>query len=1167
MNAVALDDKYRLRSGRIYVTGSQALVRLPIEQAWRDAAAGHNTAGFISGYRGSPLGLYDNALWQAEAHLRAHRIHFEPGVNEDLAAAAVWGTQQLGLLKGARHDGVFGLWYGKGPGVDRSTDVLKHGNFAGTSRLGGVLALAGDDHAARSSTVAHQSDHAFIHCGMPVLNPADIQDYVDLGLHGYALSRFSANWIGFKCVTDIVDGSASILVGSDRVSPVLPTDYAPPPGGLWIRSEIAALAQEARLFEERHRAAQAYVRINHLDHILIGGVGHKRLGIVTTGKGCSDVGEALRKLGIDAREAERLGIALFKIAMVWPLEPERIRSFAASCDEVLVIEEKRGLIEEQLAHLLYNLPATTRPRLVGKRDQDGRPLVSEIGELNPDEVMRAIIARYDTIVGKSELGSRIAVRPDGGAKPASKALAIRPPSFCAGCPHSTSTVVPEGSLAVAGIGCHGMASLMPERNTMAGSHMGGEGAPWIGQAPFTDIAHIFQNIGDGTYFHSGLLAIRACVAAKVNITYKILLNGAVGMTGGQPIEGEQFAGEITAPRVAHQVASEGVGRICVVSDDENRFAGQQDHFPVGTSLHHRDSLDAVQRELRDWKGVSVLIYDQSCATERRRLRKRGKMALATERLLIASEVCEGCGDCGAQSGCIAIEPLDTGMGTKRQINQSVCNQDYSCLKGFCPSFITVTGGMPRTRIGSMDDIEAIIAALPQPEVTEASKGYDMLVTGIGGAGVVTIGAVLGMAAHIEGRGCSVLDMSGFAQRNGSVMSHIRLASRDAMARSARIPMGGVSLVLGCDPVVTAGSESLGLMAPNAAVILNRFIAPTSAFAIDPDFRIDNSPLERGIVQQVGIKGLIPIDATRIATSLLGDAIGANLLLVGNAWQRGLIPLALHSIETAIRLNGVAVAMNLRALSLGRLTAAEPHRIEAMLRVAEGVRTVPPATLDALVDARARHLTAYQDERLATDYRGLVERVRAAEAMLGRDEHPLAMIIADVYARLLAYKDEYEVARLLTGPVLRQQLAEAFDGKTQIRVNLAPPFLSSRDPVTGRLRKRSFGPWILPMMRLLARLKGLRGTRFDPFGWSAHRRMERALAEDFRAQIEGLLPRLSLANHREAVELAAIYGTIRGYDVVKETSVEKAKTRLSAARRAFEARAFEMSRHNATLIAR
>jgi indolepyruvate ferredoxin oxidoreductase len=1159
VNAVTLNDKYEATSGRVYVSGIQALVRLPIEQARRDAAAGLNTAGFISGYRGSPLGGYDLALWNAERHLKANRIRFEPGINEDLAATAVWGTQQVPFFKPQAYDGVFSIWYGKGPGVDRSADVLKHGSYNGSSAYGGVLALCGDDHAARSSSMAHQSEHALIHCGMPILNPVDIQDYVDLGLMGFAMSRYAGVWVGFICITDTVDGSASIMVGDGRIAPVLPADYQLPPGGLSIRSEVAPLGQEARLFEERHHAAQAFVRANGLDKLVVGKPGRRRLGIVTTGKALRDVSEALARLGVGPAEAERLGIGVFKVAMSWPIEPERIRAYAAECDELLVIEEKRGVVEDQLAHLLYNLPADQRPRLTGKTDESGKPLVSAVGELDTERVAIAIAARYDVLAGESTLTPIAARLADNGlAQELGTPVASRLPAYCAGCPHNTSTVVPEGSLSSAGIGCHGMSAFMPSRAGLNGTQMGGEGAQWIGLAPFVPTPHLFQNLGDGTYFHSGLLALRACVAANVNITYKILLNGAVGMTGGQPIEGEHWEGEITSPRVAQQVASEGVKRIALISADPVSFERTRDAFPPGTTFHHRDELDRVQKELREFKGVSVLIYDQSCATERRRLRKRGKVAPATERVLIASEVCEGCGDCGLQSNCIAIEPLDTPLGRKRRINQSVCNQDYSCLKGFCPSFVTISGAKPRSRADSTAG-EDLHAGLSEPTAPSIGAGKSLLITGIGGGGVVTVGAILGMASHIEGTRTTVHDMSGLAQRNGSVMSHVRFMPGDIISRATRIPTGSADVVIGCDPIVTAGPDCLRMLKPSGTVVLNRFVAPTSTFAIKPDSEVDFSLLERRVARRIGEDRAAVVDATTIATAILGDAVGANMILVGYAWQLGLIPLKRVSIEAAIQLNGIAVAMNLRAFGLGRLAAASPERLTALMgRGGPVTQTLEPATLEAVVELRSRHLTAYQNEALARRYRALIDRVARTEREIGRDG--LALVVARTYAQLLAYKDEYEVARLLTSETFRRELDDAFEGQMKIAFHLAPPLLSRRDPETGRLKKRRFGGWLLGPLRVLAKLKVLRGTPLDLIGYHPHRRKERALIAEYEQLIEYILARLAPENLAVAIELAGIHGTIRGYDIVKDAAIAAAHGRIAACKQKFEEQSVGIDQH-------
>ena len=1151
MLSVDLLDKYLATSGRVFVSGSQALVRLPLDQARLDAARGFNTAGFISGYRGSPLGVYDSALWQAEKLLYENKIHFQPGINEDLAAAAVWGTQQVPLIGTARYDGVFSMWYGKGPGVDRSADALKHGNFAGTSPKGGVVVLCGDDHAARSSTVAHQSDHALIHCGIPVLNPVDIQDYLDLGLMAFELSRYSGCWIGFKCVTDTVDGSASVRVDQDRIVFRTPDDFEFPPDGLTIRIEVAALKQEARLFEKRLEAAKAFVRANQIDRQTMGPAGRKRLGIVATGKAWRDVVEAMNRLGVSPDEASRLGIGVWRTAMVWPLEPERIRSYAEQCDELLVIEEKRGLIEDQLAALLYNLPADRRPRLVGKHDETGAPFLSEVGELHPDQVLEAIVRRYSSLEPSDELAKRYqGVRQLSGEPEASVPVAVRSAAFCAGCPHNTSTVVPDGSMAVAGIGCHGLAGLMPERHTITGYHMGAEGAPWIGQAPFVEMPHIFQNLGDGTYFHSGLLAIRACVAANVNITYKILLNGAVGMTGGQPIEGEEFAGEVTAPHVANQVRSEGVSRIAIVSDDPAKFSGLKEQFPPGVTFSHRDLLDEVQRELREHKGVSVLIYDQSCATERRRLRKRGKLPDSEVRLFINTEVCEGCGDCGVQSNCIAIEPVETEFGRKRRINQSVCNTDLSCLRGFCPSFVTVVGGKPRPLSGKTDLAHARDLELPDPELPEIGDGYSLLVAGIGGNGVITIGAILGMAAHMEEQAVTILDNTGFAQRNGSVMSHIRLAENADRMGSARIPPGSANLVLGCDAIVAASPDSLSMMNPSSCkAVVNSFVAPTSAFAGNPDLRIESGTLLKKISDRIGPEGTFDVDATEISSALLGNALGANMFLVGFAWQAGLVPLRREAIETAIKLNGASVQMNLDAFKLGRLAKERPDILTELMRSLPQ-RSPAPTSLPEIVAHRRQHLTEYQNAGLADRYEALVNAVHKAETVLDGANSRLAESVARTYAKLLAYKDEYEVARLLSKQAFKQEIARNFSGDVKLHLNLAPPILSRRDPRTGRLGKREFGSWLLPLMPLLAKLRGLRGTVWDIFGHHPHRKLERALIEEYEAEIQSLIPRLNKDNYESAIAISEAFSSIRGYDVIKEDSIKKMRAKLESAKRTF-----------------
>ena len=1149
MKEISLADKYTAQSGRIYVSGSQALARLPMLQYQRDLAAGLNTAGFISGYRGSPLGVYDLALWQAEEFLQQNHIHFAPGINEDMAATAVWGTQQVKELGESTYDGVFAMWYGKGPGVDRSGDPLKHGNYAGAAQYGGVLVLCGDDHGARSSTTAHQSDHALIHFGMPILNPATLQEYLDFGLYGFALSRYAGCWVGFKCVTDTVEGSASVSVDASRVQIVEPEDYSLPADGLNIRVGFTPLDAE-QLMLQRLDAARAFVRANKLDRTVYPGSG-KRLGIISSGKAWLDVMDALAQLGIDAVEAERLGLSVYKVAMVWPLEPEGIRRFAADCDALLVVEEKRPVIEEQVAAILYN--QSERPQLVGKHDASGAALVPSHGELNPAQVAQIIATVYLAADPDEELSQSLqSLQQQLAAASRGEVAAsglMRIPSFCAGCPHNTSTHVPEGSVAMGGIGCHGLATWMPERRTQSLTHMGGEGATWIGQAPFMDREHVFQNLGDGTYFHSGLLALRANVAARSNMTYKILLNGAISMTGGQPIEGQSFDGGITAPHIAAQVHAEGVTRIALVTDDLQRHSDKR-LFPAITSFHHRDELDAVQRDIRHHKGVSVIIYEQACATERRRLRKRGKLPDVDQRLFINEDVCEGCGDCGVQSNCIALEPVATELGRKRKINQSVCNKDFSCVKGMCPSFVTVYGGKLRSAAAAGEGIDgSLLSDLPAPAQTISAEACNIVVAGVGGSGIVTLGALLGIAAHMEDKPCSVLDITGLSQRNGAVTSHIRFVAATELEVSTRIPQGAADLVLAADLVVAAGAQVLpALSAQRSAVVYNSYVAPTSAFALNADLSFDSNSMEQSLQARTREGQTHGVDASAVATRLLGNAIGANAFLLGAAWQRGYIPLRFESLERAIKLNGVAIDMNLMAFRLGRLSVVDPQQLQAVM--GEGVIAVEPAsiasteqTLQSVLAARERLLTDYQDAAYAQRYRALVDKVATAEHGVLGIEGELSAAVAQNYAKLLAYKDEYEVARLYSSPAFAARLKQQFDGDFRLGVHLAPPLLSRRDPLTGRYPKVEFGPWILQAFRLLAPLKRLRGTALDVFGYAKHRRLERQLISEYEQTIEKVLAELTVANHSTAVQLASQPALIRGFDVVKEAAVaEQAELR-------------------------
>jgi indolepyruvate ferredoxin oxidoreductase len=1144
-----LEDRYTRERGRVYLTGVQALVRLPLLQQERDAAAGLRTAGFVSGYRGSPLGTYDLALWQARAHLERHHVRFEPGVNEDLAATAVWGSQQANLYPGPKYDGVFAIWYGKGPGVDRSCDALKHGNYAGAAPNGGVLVLCGDDPGAKSSSIAHQSEPALVHCGVPVLNPADVQEYLDLGLVGFALSRFSGAWVAMKCLTDTVDSARSVSVDPERTRIRLPEGFERP-ANLHIGWQNLPLAVEQRLYQQRLPAVHAFVRAQGIDRVALSAP-RRRLGIVTAGKAYLDVRQALDELGVDAERAAEIGLEVYKVALTWPLEPEGARAFAEGLEAVLVVEEKRPLVEDQLARLLYN--SARRPRLEGKRSLAGEPLVPSEGELTPVAVAQALRSWLVRCVPELA-GSLRPPTPSGVAAAASAGL-MRLPSFCSGCPHNTSTAVPEGSLAQGGIGCHGMAVWLPERRTLAVTQMGGEGANWIGAAPFTSTPHVFQNIGDGTYFHSGLLAIRAAVTAGVNITYKVLANGAVAMTGGQPIEGERMEGEVTVPEICRQLDAEGVRRIAVVSDAPDKYP-RDARIPPGTTFHHRDALDRVQRELRELPGVTAIVYDQTCAAEARRLRKRGAFPDPDRRVVINEAVCEGCGDCSVQSNCISIEPVETEFGRKRRIHQSSCNKDYSCLKGYCPSFVTVVGGVLRKQAARGGADESLFAGLPEPPRADAERPVNVLVTGIGGSGVVTLGALLGMAAHLEGKGCSVLDVTGLAQKNGPVTSHVRIADRPEALFATRIGTGAADLVIGCDIVVTTGADALSKVGKGrTTAVVNDHVSPTSDFARNPDLDLSPAGMQAQLRAAAGDDACHLVPATSLAVALFGDAIAANLFLLGFALQKGRLPVGLPALERAIELNGRAVEANRRALAFGRLAA---HDLDAVLRVARpGLRAeeaAPARTLEPIVARRVELLTAYQGAAYARRYAGLVERVAARESERTPGRTQLAEAVARYYAKLLAYKDEYEVARLWTDGAFGAQLLREFERYDRVEIHLAPQIANPRDPDTGRARKWRLGPWAFAGLRLLARGKLLRGTPFDPFGRTPHRRRERELIREYEAVVEELLAGLGPETHELAVAIASVPEWIRGFDHVKERHLADALAKQAELLAAFRLRA-------------
>ena len=1144
LDRASLDDKYTVTSGRVFLTGTQALIRLPMLQRERDLAAGLNTAGFISGYRGSPLGNLDLGLWKAKAHLASHNIVFQPGINEDLAATAVWGTQQVGLFPGATVDGVYGMWYGKGPGVDRCGDVFRHANAAGTSPHGGVLVIAGDDHAAKSSTLPHQTEHVFKAVMMPVLYPSNVQEYLDYGLLGWAMSRYSGCWVAFKALADTVETSASVNVDPLALQFVTPPDFELPADGLNIRWPDPPLVQEARLLNVKLYAALAFARANGLNRVIIDSPTPK-LGILTAGKSYLDVRQALDELGIDDRLAAEIGIRLYKVGMVWPLEPDGVRHFAEGLEEILVVEEKRQLLEYQLKEELYNWRDDVRPRIIGKFDEKGEwaliPdnkghlwhgdwLLPATGELPVATIARVIAERIGRFFTSPTIEARlklIEAKQQAGKTPLT--LTERKPHFCSGCPHNTSTKLPEGSRAVAGIGCHYMVTWM-DRNTGTFTHMGGEGVPWVGQAPFTEEKHIFANLGDGTYFHSGFLAIRQSVAAKVPITYKILYNDAVAMTGGQPVDGSLSVAQIT-----RQLEAEGVRKIVIVTNEPEKYETIHGLAP-DVPVYHRDELDRVQRELREYSAVSALIYDQTCATEARRRRKRGKMPALNRRVFINPHVCEGCGDCSVQSNCLSVVPLETPFGRKRAIDQSACNQDFSCLNGLCPSFVTIEGGKLKRGKGQTQGEH--LPALPEPDFPATAQPYNMLLTGVGGMGVITLGALIGMAAHLDGKGVSVLDMTGLAQKYGAVFSHLRIADRPEDIHAARIATGEAHAVIGGDIIVTAGTEALAKMLEGTTrAIVNAAETPTADFTRNPDWAFPEAEMRQRIEATVGAAAARFLDAHRLAEQLMGDAIYTNMLLLGMAWQLGMVPVSRAALVRSIELNGTAVEANLRAFDWGRRIAHDP----ASVKLAVAPESAPPADLDTLIAQRADFLTQYQDAALAERYRQRIASIRA----LGDDA--LTHAVARHYAKLLAIKDEFEVARLYAETDFRQQIEEAFEGDFRLSFHLAPPGIAKTGS-NGRPIKISFGPWMLTGFRWLAKLRFLRGGTFDPFRHSHERRAEQALIADYEADLDAIAARYPQATEPAlAVALADWPEQVRGFGAVKLAAIKAMQAKREALR--------------------
>ncbi len=1097
-----------------------------------DRAAGLNTAGFISGYRGSPLGGFDQQLWRAKRFLKEHDIVFTPGVNEDLGATAVWGSQHANLFPGARYDGVFGLWYGKAPGVDRTGDVFKHANAAGTWKHGGVLAIAGDDHACKSSTLPSQSEFAFMDAEIPVLAPAGIQEVLDFGLYGWAMSRFTGAWTALIALAENMDASATVDVAPDRVQIRNPQGFPLPPGGLSIRVHDTPPEQEERLRLHKRAAAIAFASENVLNRVVLDSP-MARIGIVTSGKSYLDLRQAFLDMGIGNREIAGMGLRVFKVGMPWPLDEAAVRRFAEGLEIVFVVEEKRDFIETQVKAAIYDLAHAKRPRVIGKFDLEGKPLLRQTLDLNAAQIAvalsRLIPVESWTSLMHSDL-ERLAKKTE--ATRALTAIHERKPYYCSGCPHNTSTKLPEGMRALGGIGCHYMVTMMPERATTHFTQMGGEGVPWVGTAPFTDEKHVFANLGDGTYFHSGVLAIRQAVSAKVNITYKLLYNDAVAMTGGQPVDGE-----LPLDLLLRQLAAEGVDRIVLVSDDIEKYAPAA--FPHGIRIAHRDDMDAIQRELAEAGGVSVLVYDQTCAAEKRRRRKRKLIVDPPKRIMINEAVCEGCGDCSVQSNCLSVEPLETELGRKRTINQSNCNKDFSCVKGFCPSFVTLEGASPKTReLAAAPDFSGI----PQPATPALGvEPFNVVITGIGGTGVTSLGAILGTAAHMEGRQATVLDMMGLAQKGGGVTSYVRVSDAKVRIHGPRVATATADLILGCDLVVAAKPETVDTADDRRTkAVVNANVSPTAAFVTDNAIRYDVAAMRRRMAETCASLADVPADD--LAERLLGDTIFSNMLLLGAAYQMGAVPVGEEAILKAIDLNGAEVKKNQLAFRYGRLAA---HDLAEAMRLAgldEAAKPVFAKTFEEIVARRVEHLTGYQNAALARRFAALAGKARDAELGKTPGMTGFGEAVAKAYAKLLAYKDEYEVARLYTDGAFAARVAAEFKGVEKVKVHLAPPMLAAKDPKTGIPRKIEFGPWMMTGFRLLARLKGLRGTWADPFGRTTERRMERRLIGEYEALIEELIAKLAPETHKLIVEIASLPLDMKGFGHVKEANVKKAKAK-------------------------
>ncbi|MCI5059538.1 MAG: indolepyruvate ferredoxin oxidoreductase family protein [Alphaproteobacteria bacterium] len=1138
---VSLTDKYELEDGTAFMSGLQALTRIAIVQRRRDIANGLNTAGFISGYRGSPLGNFDSELMRAKSYLDDLNVKIHPGVNEDLAATSVWGTQQVNLMPGGSdYDGVFGIWYGKSPGVDRSGDVMRHANAYGTAPKGGVLAIVGDDHACKSSTLPCQSDHALYAMMIPTLYPASINEFVKYGLLGIEMSRYSGCWSALKVTSENVESSGTVDLTKENVEIEHPTEeeFKMPEGGVHISLNVIPREVDYKLQNYKLFACHAFARKNKIDETVIDSP-KPRFGIITAGKSYGDVRQALVELGITDEIAAQIGLKLYKVGMTWPLEPQGVQEFSRGLEEILIVEEKREMIEYQLKQQIFNWPSEERPVVVGKYDEHDERLLPLHNDQSVGMVAHVIAKRLAHFYRNEKIEARLKFFEERekemqGYVPPS----LRRPYYCAGCPHNTSTKVPEGSFATVGIGCHYMVQWM-DRSSALCTHMGGEGVPWVGSAPYTKKEHIFANLGDGTYFHSGSLAIRAAVAGNVNITYKILYNDAVAMTGGQPVDGE-----MPVYRVAQQVMSEGVSKAWILTETLENYKDRS-QIPREVKILHRDYLPQIMKECQETEGTTVIIYDQTCAAEKRRRRKRGLYPDPPKRIIINEAVCEGCGDCSVQSNCVAVQPVETEYGRKRKINQSMCNKDFSCLKGFCPSFVSIEGGKLRKDKANDDEngIEGILKGVPEPDILQIESAYNIMVTGIGGTGVTTVGALLGMAAHMEGKYCRNLDSTGLAQKGGEVLSHVRISPVRDDLKTGHIITGGTDLLLACDVVSAVGGTAYETLHPERTrAIVNTNQTPVADFVTNNALDFHEQQIRKTLMEATLEGERHFISATSATLHLLGDEISTNIFMMGFAWQKGLIPLSRKSIEAAVKLNGVAIEMNLQAFAYGRLAAHDPDKFEKI--AGQGEEALKKLSLDDMIAKRSDYLVSYQNESYAKRYKDMVERVRQVEGeRIKRGAEILTETVARNYHKLLAYKDEYEVARLYTDGNFVKNVKAQFEGDYKIKFHMAPPIFSAKaDPATGRPQKRELGRWMLPVLSGLSHLKILRGTMFDIFGYHHDRKMERDLIKSYEADIERVLENLTPKNYDLCAEILSLPQMIAGYGPIKEENVKRAQVR-------------------------